>query len=130
MFTISIRDFALRQWWGELTDEIDDAMPNLGPVLGEMFVNSVRDTIEQEGRPDAWLPRLANYPWPPLRKTNYMYDTIHYTLTEDSIDISSDAYYAEYQDKGTSHIPARPFFLLQTEDEQQMEDLLFRYFTE
>lgn len=127
MININIDDFEVQELFHHLeyqAEHLDDAMNE----IGQLMVDSVRANFEAGGRPEAWEPRLVDVPWPILRKTGNLYNSIHYSVYGDNVDIDDDTEYGRYHDQGTSRLPARPFLLIQDEDEQRIMDLIAQHF--
>lgn len=112
-----------------LTDHWLEGLENL-PMeqIGEMLVDSVHRNFDEEGRPTSWEPRQDDNPWPILNKTGHLYNSIHVTeVGTDFVNVDSDAFYGDWQDQGTSRIPARPFLVIQSEDEEAAQEIIWHH---
>jgi phage gpG-like protein len=95
--------------------------------IGSLLVDSVHQNFDEEGRPDAWQPRQDDNPWPILRRTGNLYNSITYQTHTDGVDVYSTTDYADYHDSGTSRLPARPFLIIQPEDADEIENLIWEH---
>jgi phage gpG-like protein len=100
--------------------------------IAQFLVESVHQNFDAEGRPDPWAPR-AESPYddghPILRDSGSLYESIYAsTISQDEITVTSNLEYAEYNDQGTSRMPARPFFLMQDSDADEIENIIAQHF--
>lgn len=95
--------------------------------IGALLVESVHQNFDAEGRPDAWEPRQDDNPWPILKKTGDLYNSITYELTGDGVNVYSTTDYGDYHDLGTQFLPVRAFLLIQDEDEVEIENLIYEH---
>ena len=125
MLEISITDYATPMLDELLShaDHMDDVMDD----IGRLMVDSVHQNFEEEGRP-AWEPRLVDVPWPILRKTGALYNSIHYSVFGAEVNIDTDSDYGMFHQEGTDRMVARPFLEIQPEDETMIMDLLYQHF--
>lgn len=123
MIDIDISDYTA------ILDSIHDQGQELPmDAIGQLLVESVHQNFDQEGRPTAWEPRQDDNPWPILRKTGDLYHSIHYSIVGDTVYVDEGVGYGTYHDQGTSRLPARPFLLVQDEDEQAIMDIIAQSF--
>jgi phage gpG-like protein len=104
--------------------------------IGKMMLDSVHQNFFEGGRPDAWAPRKQNQSWPILIKTGDMYNSVDFE-TERSVEESvvtvgllKAGYAADYytfHEDGTSNMEARPFLLIQDEDEDMILSLIHEW---
>ncbi len=137
----------------ELQQRLDGLLAHFGdfrPVMediGELGVVSIAQNFEEGGRPNRWKEwspatiekRRVNGPWPGmiLKETGAMSD-IHSDVGEKSVTWSAgNVEYAAIQHfggntgrGGATVIPARPYMLLQEEDETEIKGLLLEFIME
>jgi phage gpG-like protein len=98
--------------------------------ISDILLQSVRENFLAQGRPDPWTPRVDN-PYddghPLLMDTMALYNSLYADVTADEVEINSGEDYGEYLDQGTSKMVARPFFIIQEEDADRIEDLLAQH---
>lgn len=95
----------------------------------ELALESIRQNIDEGGRPDPFEPRVhSKYDdgHPLLRKTDAMYRGIRASVGHNQVEITDDVDYAEYIDQGTSRMVARPFMDVIDEDLDRIEEILAR----
>jgi phage gpG-like protein len=124
MIQIDIQDF--------ITPALQHMSHNLSTLpmadIAQLMVDSVHQNFLDEGRPNAWAPRVEpTGSWPLLRKTDTLYNSIYPTISGTEITVDAGEYYGSYLDQGTSKMVARPFLLLQGEDERRIEELIDRH---
>lgn len=122
-FDASIPD----DWIDEAGDKVDD-LDGVFDAIGRLLVDSVHKNFQAEGRPDPWMPRVDNLPHPILRKTGNLYNSIAYDVNGLEVAVYAEADYGQYHDEGTSRLPRRPFLLMQNEDEDEIMDLVAKFF--
>lgn len=123
---------------GEATRRGHDMRPAWEEV-GDIMLASVAENFRVGGRP----------PWPPLKDeglargrsrrrtrgkildaSGALAKSIHAQATSESSVIGSDLPYAEAHQNGTQHLLARPFLVVQPEDERAICEVIHRYLTE
>ena len=96
--------------------------------IGAAMVHSVHENFDAEGRPDAWEPRQDDNPWPILKHTGALYNSIFYSTHGDEVSVDAGESYGSYHDEGTSRLPRRPFLMIQDEDEVEILNLIAQAF--
>jgi len=124
MLDFTIEDSAVLAELSRINAQVEDLPLD---TIGQLLVDSVHANFDAEGRPDSWEPRKDDNPWPVLNKTGTLYNSIQYRTVPDGVEVYTDTDYGDYQDLGTSVIPPRPFLLAQTEDEDAIEELIYRH---
>lgn len=119
---------------------------NITPALASirsLLLASVDENFEAEGRPVKWKDlseytidnRTANGKWPGkiLQVSGQLASSVTGILTNDSVIIGSNKSYAKLQNNGgvtktpagnRVKVPARPFILIQKEDEKEARKIL------
>jgi phage gpG-like protein len=99
--------------------------------IAELLLESVRENFAQEGRPSPWAARVEpTGSWPLLNKSGSLLGGIESNVTGDQVEITHDTAYGDYLDQGTSRMVARPFMLVQDEDIDAIEEILFDHIFE
>lgn len=122
-------DLNISDYTAILQDIRDEGQALPMDEIGNLLVESVHENFNAEGRPDSWEPRRDDNPWPILRRTGALYNSISYSVFGDTVTVDENVGYGTFHDQGTSRLPARPFLLIQPEDEQAIMDLIARSFT-
>jgi phage gpG-like protein len=125
MIQFDVNDTALQEWFHDYGER------DIGPALeeiGAMLVDSVKETIDSEGHGD-WEPAAYDYGHPLLKDTNSLYNSIRYQISGDEITVSHGVDYGDYQNEGTSRIPARPFLVMQQQDLAMAEEIIANLFS-
>lgn len=95
--------------------------------IGQLLVQSVHANFDAQGRPTQWEGRQDDHPWPILIKTGALYNSIGYSVHGDGVSVDCGEPYGDYHDQGTSRIPARPFLLIQDEDANEIENMIWEH---
>ncbi len=100
--------------------ELGGSMAGAWALIGDAAVASVRANFAVGGRP-AWAPLSASRVRQkghsrPLIDTGRMMDSNEYRLTGNGLELYNTVDYADIHQFGTSHVPARPFLVLQSSD--------------
>lgn len=110
---ISVRD-GISPALAMLIRKVRDKKPILEAMGAQLVSLTVLAFTDESLRPAPWLPRKARKGddgHSLLRKSGAMWHSIRISeLTNDHVTVASDRPYASYQQFGTKHIPARPFF--------------------
>ena len=128
-----------------LQERIDDSRPAFEEA-GEYFKGSIDRNFEASGRPRRWQKlaastlagrrRRGNSSERPLEDTGKMRAGIQAIVKSDSLEAGSDAVQARRQQhgwpggkgRGNSRTPARPFVMIQTEDQDAVTELFSRHY--
>jgi phage gpG-like protein len=126
MLEITLTDY-VTPYLLELEEHADNLAEPMHEI-GQLMLESIDRDFEYEGRPTPWAPRVEpTGTWPILQKTGNLRNSFYPIITETGVEIVSDAHYAEYLDQGTDRMVARPFFLVQDDDESKIVDILLDY---
>jgi phage gpG-like protein len=124
-------DITLTDYVSPYLLELEEHANNLAEPMhdiAQLMLESIDNNFAQEGRPEPWVPRVEpTGTWPLLQKTGNLRNSFYPIITETGVEIVSDAHYAEYLDRGTDRMVARPFFLIQDDDESKIVDILLDY---
>lgn len=143
--SIDVTDKEVRQLLQRLTAKLgtpNDALEGIGAyVLG-----SVQQNFEEQGRPAKWSSRNDKAPHPLLQKSNRLFNSISYKVDDDSVAIGTNVIYAAIHQNviyaaihqfggetgrdGETTITARPYLMLQEEDNAAIIELLEDYIEE
>ena len=102
-------------------------------AIAKLILQSIEQNFDEEGRPTPWAPRVDPGDGHPLLKdTGALFHSLFYNIDRGSddivIDFESGMPYAGYLDQGTEKMVARPFFLVQDEDINEIEEILAKHF--
>ncbi len=96
--------------------------------IGELLVGSVLANFDSEGRPDAWEPRVdPEGTWPILNKTGALKGSISASYGDMEVTVDHGTDYGDYLDQGTSRMTARPFLLIQDEDQEAINEIIAQW---
>ena len=128
-----------------LQERIDDAKPAFEEA-GEYFRSSIDRNFAASGRPQRWQKlaastlagrrRRGNSSERPLEDTGDMRAGIQAIVGSDHLEAGSDAVQARRQQhgwpggkgRGHSRTPARPFVMIQSEDQDAVAELFSRHY--
>jgi phage virion morphogenesis protein len=122
-----------------LLAEVQGRLSDLAPALTaikEVALDSIRENFNQSGRPDAWAP-LRYRQGKPLILTGRLRASITGVVEGSSVVLGTNVEYAPlHQYGGTSTwgkrtvtIPARPYMMVQREDETTFGQILTEHLT-
>jgi len=137
IISVDVTDKEVRQLLKKLTDKIGNPTEALHNI-GARMLSSVQENFEEEGRPEKWVPRKDKKPHPILRSdSNNLFGSIHPTVQGDEVKVGTLVEYAAIHQFGgetgkgyKTVIPARPYLMLQDEDNAAIIELLEDYITE
>ncbi len=117
--------------FARVTSEVAGGFNGAWKAIGEAAVASITLNFEAGGRPAAWQP-LA--PYTVRRKgnsrilieTGRMMESTTYHVETGGVTLENPTFYGPVQHYGGGRIPARPWFLLQAEDEVNFAGILDR----
>lgn len=104
--------------------------------VGELLLRSIAENFSQEGRPRSWEP------WAPstaarrgpggriLDETGRLRSSIRARTDARGVTVETSVRYGGFHQEGTRRMPARPFLLVQPEDEREIEDIIAQYLIE
>jgi phage gpG-like protein len=125
MINFDVNDTLLADWIAENGNR--DLHPALEEI-GQLLVDSVHGTIDTEGHGD-WEAPAWDYGHALLQDTGALYNSIYYEIQGESVNVDVGVSYGRYQNEGTSRIPARPFLVMQDEDQMAIEEIIARLFS-
>jgi phage gpG-like protein len=124
-FSIDIGQFdtGLRSFEAKL-QKLPAAMEPASEVLYQLVLGTFKSQSDPWGKPwQPWAPstakaraRKGDLRLQKLIDTGRLYRSIKKNHTDSSISVSTDVEYADAHLLGTNHIPARPFFPIDSED--------------
>lgn len=100
--------------------------------IGEIVHNSVMRNFDEEGRPQRWPPRKRETPETAgrkiLQRTNKLRSSISTRPSHNGVQVGTNVHYGATHQLGDQkrNIPARPYLLVQREDEPEMAAVLER----
>lgn len=106
----------------------EDLSPALREV-GEIALRSIRRNFDEGGRPGRWPARATVYKGKRagnklLIDTGNLLDSITYAVHSHFVDIGTAVKYAATHQFGRGGIPARPFLMLQDEDDEPIREAI------
>ena len=111
------------------TSEVKALFNNINNFLLNPPWNIVQNDVQQsidnnfnaQGRPDKWTPRKVDRPWPILKKSGALKKSVYTASSGPNLTLGSNGllYNAVHQfGYSKQNIPARPYLMLQEEDEE------------
>ena len=97
--------------------------------VGEIALRSIRKNFDDGGRPKSWPKRKTRYSGRRRRNkllidTGQLVNSLTYQATNQHVDIGTNVEYAATHHFGRGGIPARPFLMLQDEDDRPIRDAI------
>jgi phage virion morphogenesis protein len=96
--------------------------------IGQLILTSVIRNFDAGGRPQRWAP-LKHRSGKPLIDTGRLRNSITARSDSDSAEVGTNVIYAATHQFGRGAIPARPFLVLQDEDEDEIGRIIGRHIT-
>lgn len=91
--------------------------------IGELIVSSIQRNFEASGRPKRWAP-LKYRQGKPLIDTGRLRASINAKADAAGVTVGTNLIYAATHQFGRDAIPARPFVVLQSEDQREIARIL------
>lgn len=132
---VRIDDSGVQRLAGEILDRMINQRRALTAV-GDFARESIRTNFASGGRPDKW-PGLKVRAGQPLRDTGRLMNSLGRHVSSDKVMVGTNVVYAAIHNFGGQAgrgrkvtIPARPFMLLQQEDEVEIKGILTDWIVE
>lgn len=103
-----------------------DGMRPLWQAVSQILLRSVRRNFSEGGRP-SWKKRKRPAPHPILIKTGRLLASIKALANNQRAEVSTSVIYGPTHHFGRVPIPARPFLVVQPEDEREIASAVERF---
>lgn len=133
---ITLNDKWLKKIYNNLVS-IGKGHSNMYASIGNYMMSSIEDNFQREGRPDTWekLSDATLAKKGPGRKilqdSNLLRQSMGFQAFSDKVQLGTNLVYAAIQHFGgyagrnkAVYIPARPYLLVQSDDEKEVNDIV------